>query len=291
MIFHHNQVDENYVGDPPKVEVTIENLNDNVDKQFLGNMIAKYGVVELMEIYYHPKTQKHLGLARLVFEKVRSAKECCDHLHGRSVMGKQLNCYLDPFATSCKKMFDDLTTERKLEPPKPPPPLPNDNNANNKDSLNSSPSLKEHLAQDNNDIDSTTRISSSGSPNDGRYMRNEKSYRDRDYLDNRESRRDSRDRDRHYNDYGRNSSRDSDYNSGNRSRRRGSDYNDRRGDSSWGSRDRYQRGDDRRDSWRHDSRDRDHPHRGSNNDRDYWDHNSSRYLFSKCVQVIPIYYS
>ena len=272
------------MGEPPKVEVTIENLNDNVDKHFLGQMIAKFGVVEVMDIYYHPKTQKHLGLSRLVFEKVKSAKECVDHLHGRSVMGKQLNCYLDPFGSSCKKMFDDLTSERKLEPPKSPPPLPNDTNANNKDTLTSSPLSKttDHTTLDNNDVDSTSsvaRISSSGSPNEGRYMRNEKGYRERDYKDTRDSRRDSRDRDRHYNDYGRNSSRDSDYNSGSRSRRRGSDYNDRRGDSSWGSRERYQRGgDDRRDSWRHDSRDRDHQQwdRGSNNDREYWDHNSSR---------------
>jgi histone-lysine N-methyltransferase SETD1 len=34
-------VDENYVGEPPKVEVTIENLNDNVDNAFLQNMVAR----------------------------------------------------------------------------------------------------------------------------------------------------------------------------------------------------------------------------------------------------------
>jgi len=98
------------------VEVTIENLNDNVDKQFLNRMVEKFGVYEEMVIYYHPMNRKHLGLARIVFELVRSAKECVRNLHGKSVMGKQLNCYIDPFGASCKKMFADLTEERKPEP-------------------------------------------------------------------------------------------------------------------------------------------------------------------------------
>ena len=59
------------MGEPPKVEVTIENLNDNVDKQFLHTMIAKHGTYEEMTIYYHPSKRKHLGLARIVFEEVR----------------------------------------------------------------------------------------------------------------------------------------------------------------------------------------------------------------------------
>ena len=265
--------------------MTVENLNDNVDKHFLGQMISKFGTLEVMEIYYHPKTQKHLGLARLVFEKVKFAKECVNHLHGRSVMGKQLNCYLDPFGESCKKMFVDLTAERKLEPPKPPPPLPNDN-ASSKDTTNSksspssstneSTSTFQHASLEN-DIDDAHRTSNSASPNnnDGRYssLRNEKSYRDtREYKDSRDSRRDSRDRDRHYG--GRNSSRDSDYNSGSRSRRRGSDYNDRRGGDSWGSRDRGHNRDrdDRRSRLDSRDRDRDPRDRGSNNDREYWDH-------------------
>ena len=112
-------MDENYVGEPPKVEVTIENLNDNVDKSFLTSMISKFGAVEEMLIHYHPVNRKHLGLARLVFEEVKAAKECVKSLHGKSVMGKSLNCYIDPFGASCKKMFEELTTEKKPEPALP----------------------------------------------------------------------------------------------------------------------------------------------------------------------------
>ena len=115
------QIDSNYVGEPPKTEVTIENLNDNVDRQFLGRMVEKIGKLEEMVLFYHPVTNKHLGLARLVFEQVRGAKECVKQLHGKSVMGKQLNCYLDPRGMSCTKMFNELTTEKA--PPPPPPPV------------------------------------------------------------------------------------------------------------------------------------------------------------------------
>ena len=49
-------------------------------------------------------------------------------LHGKSVMGKHLQCYLDPTGASCKKVFQDLTTEKKPEP-KPPPPPPTQGDA------------------------------------------------------------------------------------------------------------------------------------------------------------------
>ncbi len=115
------QIDENYVGEPPKVEVTIENLNDNVDRQFLQGLVNKMGAVEELTIGHHPANRKHLGIARLVFEEVRSAKECVRVLHEKSVMGKPLTCYLDPSGASFKKLFQELTEDRKPEPPPPPP--------------------------------------------------------------------------------------------------------------------------------------------------------------------------
>ena len=116
------KIDENYVGEPPKVEVTVENMNDNIDKQFLMRMIEKCGVIEDVKIYYHPITGKHLGLAHLCFEEVKSAKDCVKLLHGRTVMGQQLNCYIDPLAKSCLKMYTDLTEEKKPEPEPEPEP-------------------------------------------------------------------------------------------------------------------------------------------------------------------------
>jgi histone-lysine N-methyltransferase SETD1 len=123
-------IDDNYTGDPPKVEVTLDNLNDNVDKQFLAKTLHKFGETESIEIEYHPITSKHLGLARAVFLTVKGARLCVSALHGRTMMGKEVNCYLDPRGKACAKLFEQLTRVKEPTPPPPeprheePPPVP-----------------------------------------------------------------------------------------------------------------------------------------------------------------------
>ncbi|KAK9876347.1 hypothetical protein WA026_012656 [Henosepilachna vigintioctopunctata] len=107
------KIDSNYVGDPPSIEVTIFHLNDNIDKQFLREMVQKFGVMEELFIYYHPITNKHLGIGRVVFETVKAAKACVEKLNNTSVMGKILKVFLDPFGEQCKKKFEEFTIEKK----------------------------------------------------------------------------------------------------------------------------------------------------------------------------------
>lgn len=73
---------------PPAVEVTVTNLNDNIDQQFLADLLRKCGPTDEQTIYYHPVTNKHLGLARVVFESTRGMAACIDKYNGTSVMGK-----------------------------------------------------------------------------------------------------------------------------------------------------------------------------------------------------------
>jgi len=75
----------------------ITNLNDNVDRQFLSDLVHRYGATEEIKIFYHPVTKKHLGVARVVFLEVSEASACIAGLHMRPVMGKQLSISLDPF--------------------------------------------------------------------------------------------------------------------------------------------------------------------------------------------------
>lgn len=85
--------------------------------------MQKFGVIEELCIYYHPQTNKHLGLGRVVFETVVGARQCVDKLNDTSVMGRCLQVFLDPFGEKCKKKFEECTVEKKPPPP-PPPPLP-----------------------------------------------------------------------------------------------------------------------------------------------------------------------
>ncbi|KAJ7994125.1 hypothetical protein DPEC_G00262670 [Dallia pectoralis] len=88
------KIDECYVG-PPK-EVTFARLNDNVRESFLTDMCKKYGQIEEVEILYNPKNKKHLGLAKVIFDTVKAAKDTVEHLHGTSVMGNFIHVELDP---------------------------------------------------------------------------------------------------------------------------------------------------------------------------------------------------
>lgn len=120
------KIDENYVGVPPPVEVTMTNLNDNINDQFLNDIVQKYGVPEELTIFYHPVTNRHLGMARITFDSVKGAAACVEMLNEKKVMGKVVKVFLDPFGNECKKLFDDLTIEKKKkeDPPPPPPPPP-----------------------------------------------------------------------------------------------------------------------------------------------------------------------
>ncbi|XP_052863243.1 histone-lysine N-methyltransferase SETD1 [Anopheles cruzii] len=116
------KIDQHYIGEPPAIEITITNLNDNIDKLFLTDMLTKCGTFTELYIYYHPTTNKHLGLARIVFEQVRSAKSCVERLNGTSVMGKVLNVFKDPFGEQCKRLLEEKTNEKKPQPPPSPCP-------------------------------------------------------------------------------------------------------------------------------------------------------------------------
>lgn len=89
------------MGDPPPLEVTITQLNDNIDKQFLTDTVQKFGDIEELFIYYHPFTNKHLGLGRVVFETTEGAKACVERLNNTSVMGKVRNFYQTYFHILC----------------------------------------------------------------------------------------------------------------------------------------------------------------------------------------------
>lgn len=102
------KIDNNYVGVPPPVEVTITNLNDNINKSFLDDLLKKCGNVEESYVYYHPATQKHLGLARVTFTSVKAARNCVERLNKSSVMGNILGVFFDPFSKECLRMYQEL---------------------------------------------------------------------------------------------------------------------------------------------------------------------------------------
>ncbi|KAK2837545.1 hypothetical protein Q5P01_014757 [Channa striata] len=90
------KVDEWYIGPVPPKEVTFSRLNDNIREAFLTNMCKEYGSIEEVEIFYNPNNKKHLGIAKVVFDTVRAAKDAVQHLHQTSVMGNIIHVEIDP---------------------------------------------------------------------------------------------------------------------------------------------------------------------------------------------------
>ncbi|XP_023230244.1 histone-lysine N-methyltransferase SETD1-like [Centruroides sculpturatus] len=106
------KIDNNYVGSPPKLEITISNLNDNINKAFLEELLKKYGTVEESQIFYHPNTKKHLGLAKITFTTTQAAKFCVEKLNHSSVMGNILKVFFDPFGKECNQLYEEIVSNR-----------------------------------------------------------------------------------------------------------------------------------------------------------------------------------
>ena len=113
------KIDSNYIGPPPPVEVSISNLNDNIKENFLQDLVKQYGVVEELQIFYHPKTKRHLGLARITFASTSAAKACVEKMNNTSVMGNVLSVFFDPLG----KIIDSQKEMAINPPPKPPKTL------------------------------------------------------------------------------------------------------------------------------------------------------------------------
>ncbi|KAM4527838.1 histone-lysine N-methyltransferase SETD1B-A isoform 3-T4 [Odontesthes bonariensis] len=102
------KIDKCYIGPVPPKEVTFARLNDNIREGFLTDMCKKFGEIEEVEILYNPKNKKHLGIAKVVFENVKSAKVAVQSLHNTSVMGNIIHVELDPKGENRLRYFQLL---------------------------------------------------------------------------------------------------------------------------------------------------------------------------------------
>ncbi|KAJ3603641.1 hypothetical protein NHX12_028386 [Muraenolepis orangiensis] len=118
------KIDECYVGLIPPKEVTFARLNDNVKDAFLTDMCKKYGQVDEVEIFYNPKTVKHLGIGKVIFDTVKAARDAVQHLHETSVMGNIIHVEVDPKGENRKRyvqlLLDGHYTPGTLPGCKPP---------------------------------------------------------------------------------------------------------------------------------------------------------------------------
>lgn len=108
----HYTIDDDYVGSPPKVQVTFDNVNDNIEHDFLFKMLTDENsaggafpiLLSKLEIRRHPQTKVHLGMAHAEFGNEESALRCIQKWHQKSVMGRQLYVFHDPHGHAYQRM-------------------------------------------------------------------------------------------------------------------------------------------------------------------------------------------
>uniref|UniRef100_A0A6F9DRC2 [histone H3]-lysine(4) N-trimethyltransferase n=1 Tax=Phallusia mammillata TaxID=59560 RepID=A0A6F9DRC2_9ASCI len=102
------KIDDNYIGAIPPREITFSKLNDNVTKQFIEQLCGKFGKLERVRVYYHPKTNKHMGLAKVVFASIKSASQCIENLHQTSIMGNVISAVIDSKGDVLKRLHHKI---------------------------------------------------------------------------------------------------------------------------------------------------------------------------------------
>ncbi|KAK5978773.1 Histone-lysine N-methyltransferase [Trichostrongylus colubriformis] len=114
----------------PKLEVALFKLNDNVNKAFLQQLATKVAPPIDLEVFYHPVTKKHMGMAMIVFTtfaafwpknlpgymNISEAHKFVLEYDGKSIMGGQVICCHDPYFTVLSQRYEDATGEEMRIP-------------------------------------------------------------------------------------------------------------------------------------------------------------------------------
>ncbi|XP_002161122.3 histone-lysine N-methyltransferase SETD1B isoform X1 [Hydra vulgaris] len=114
------KVDKNYVGPMPQNTIRFSGLNDNIDRKFLHELCESYGDIIEYKVYFDPKTNRHTGTGKVIFDDKTDIKKVVDALNGRQVMGKVIKVWIEikpppgyamwcQLEMECQKMRSTLT--------------------------------------------------------------------------------------------------------------------------------------------------------------------------------------
>ncbi|VDK40873.1 unnamed protein product [Taenia asiatica] len=103
--------DAYFIGPCPEKEVTFSNLNDNINVKNLEQMCKEFGKIEEAKVYFHPHSQKHMGVGKVVFQSTKSAKLCVEKLDNTSKMGNIMKVELDTFGKKRYALLNYLQDE------------------------------------------------------------------------------------------------------------------------------------------------------------------------------------
>uniref|UniRef100_A0A914HS56 [histone H3]-lysine(4) N-trimethyltransferase n=1 Tax=Globodera rostochiensis TaxID=31243 RepID=A0A914HS56_GLORO len=129
-------LDDEFCTIPPFREIALVGLNDNIDEKFLKELCKKIPSAtatkqsqnannnghcgaepfELL-IYRHPITGRHMGMALIDFGHRVESEAFIARYNGKTMMGKAVQCYFDPFAYKLGELFKASTDGMELALP------------------------------------------------------------------------------------------------------------------------------------------------------------------------------
>ena len=91
----------------PQNTVRFSGLNDNIDRKFLHELCESYGDISEYKVYFDPKTNRHTGTGKVIFDEKTNTSKVVDALNGRQVMGKVIKVWIDlkcKYSLSCSSI-------------------------------------------------------------------------------------------------------------------------------------------------------------------------------------------
>ena len=79
----------------PRDTVRFSGLNDNIDRKFLFELCEAYGDIKEYKVYFDPKTNKHTGAGKVVFDINTNTNKVVAAMDGRSVMGNIVKAWIE----------------------------------------------------------------------------------------------------------------------------------------------------------------------------------------------------
>jgi len=104
-------MDKNYVGPMPRDTIRFSNLNDNIDRKFLYELCEAYGDILEHKVYFDPKSNRHMGTGKVVFDNKTKTDSVVSLMDGRSVMGNEIKAWIDVKNPPGHSMWKQLEVE------------------------------------------------------------------------------------------------------------------------------------------------------------------------------------
>lgn len=98
----------------------INNLSENVDKEFLTEEFSRFGKIEEVKVFYHGR--KHLKMGSVLYFDPTAARRAFRTMNNNTLFGVKITIQLDNNGDLARSNYEKAISLGSENPPPPPPP-------------------------------------------------------------------------------------------------------------------------------------------------------------------------